>query len=145
MLRVLRVFRVREGVATTDVLRPVDSLPGGLVGDYDEAVQAGVVRGTGGPEEHMQMLRHFGQLRDPLVHGDPGSEEAILKYLPQCSDKPAAWDVLGEDWAICTTCYGLEMPPVSGRAELVLAMQRHTKRVHAGRQVDSPQTSLGQN
>ena len=78
------------------------------------------------------------------MRGDPGSEEAILKYLPQCSDEPADWDVLGEDWAICTTCYGLETPPVSGRAELVRAMQRHTKRVHGGRQVDRPQTSLGQ-
>jgi hypothetical protein len=135
VLKVIRVLGVREGVARADVLRSVESLPDGLIGEYDEEVQAVVVRGTRGAEQMTLVLRHFGRMRIPLVHGDPGSDEAILKYLPECRNEPAAWDVLGEDWAICTTCYGLATPPVSGRAELALAMQRHTERVHGGRQV----------
>lgn len=133
----LRVFAVRDGVPKTDLIRLIESLPDGLVAEHDEEVQAVVVRSTGGGQQMTLVLRHFGRLRIPLVHGDPGSDEAILKYLPECSAEPADWDVLGPDWAICTTCYGLQMPPVSG-PELTRAMQRHADRVHGGRQLRPP-------
>ena len=121
---------VRHGVTTGAVLHLIEKLPGGVTGAYDEEVGALILRRHGeiGHEKAVgRLLSESG-----LLLGHPGTEDAVLRYLPERSTRPADWDVLGDDWAICTTCDGLPTPPCSGRFELEAEMQRHTDRVHGG-------------
>lgn len=127
----VRVHGVRPDTPVDQIVSLLEALPEGAQGDYDEGVGALVIRVYGAASLMNTVL---GVLSDSgIVRGDPGSEEAILKYLPDVTKEPAAWDVLDADWAICTTCRGWSTQPVSGQAELEAEMRRHTNRVHRGR------------
>jgi hypothetical protein len=124
------VHGVGEGVTRHAVLRLLEALPPGVTGEYDEEVRAVVVRIDG----DIRLAKRVGRLlsESGFVRGHPGTEEAVLRYLPERRSRPADWDVLDDDWAICTTCNGLSTPPVSGPDELEREIQRHTDRVHGG-------------
>ncbi|MGH3530142.1 MAG: hypothetical protein ACRDQ6_23010 [Pseudonocardiaceae bacterium] len=127
----VRVRGIRPGTSADRILALLQALPKGAEGEYDDDVGALIVRVYGGMALMSAVLRLF--CDSGIVLGNPGSEEAILKYLPDRTNEPADWDVLDADWAICAACNGWSTPPVSGRAELEAEMRRHTNRMHRGR------------
>lgn len=129
----IRVHGLLTDVSIDAVKAMLRDLPAGAVGDYDEEVGAVVVKIYGGADLCNQVLRKLGQ--SGLVSGHPGTEESIIKYLPERASLPAHWDRL-DDSAICTTCSWWTPPGIANRDELSKEMRRHTDRVHGGR-VDS--------
>ena len=105
-------------------------LPAGAGGDYDEEVGAVVVKIYGGADLCNKVLRELSQ--SGLLSGDPGTEEAIIKHLPERASLPADWDRLDDDSSICATSSWWTPPGIANRIELSQEMRRHTDRVHGG-------------
>jgi hypothetical protein len=127
----LRIQGVRPEASIDEIASLLAALPDGAEGEYDKDVGAVVVRVYGRAPLMGKVMRVMSD--SGIVLGNPGTEEAILKYRPDRRNEPAEWDVLGADWAICTTCNGWSTPRVNGQKALEAEMRRHTNRVHGGR------------
>jgi hypothetical protein len=128
--RSVLVHGVAEGAPADEITKLMRSLPPGAEGRHDPDVRALVVEVDDGADVANEVLRMFAQ--SSIVSWGPGTEEAILKYYPDRAAEPAFWDVLEEDYAICTTCSWATSRTGTYEA-LEAEMSRHTARVHRGR------------
>ncbi len=121
---------IRTGTTPTEIANVLEKLPPEATGKHDEEVQAIVVRVNGNADKANEALRLLSQTE--LFTAGPGTEEAVLRYLPEKAARPAEWDV-SDDFAICITCSW--SVSASGQAALEEKIEWHTKRVHAGRKM----------
>jgi hypothetical protein len=126
------VHGVKPHATRSELMGLLSRLPAGTTGEYDEDVAAVVITVPPNADDMNAVLGILGE--SGLVSFRPGTEEAILRYLPDRASQPAYWDVLDPDWAICTTC---DWSAEAANFEALEAeMRRHTARVHGGRSVD---------
>ncbi|GAC1591917.1 MAG: hypothetical protein NVS3B21_10940 [Acidimicrobiales bacterium] len=123
------VHGVLPGVERSDVERTLAALPTGPEGVFDEELAAVVVR-IKRAEAHADLINavHSVLSSSHTVAGGPTNDDSIRRYLPEKALCRAAWDVLNDDFAICTVCSYVVNGPAT-RSQ----MDSHTDQIHGGR------------